>query len=136
MGFNYRKYSNKTKLIITIVFSIIFSILAIYYYKTTGVFQSVQIAKYPPRLYFLSYGIFCSFLLLTLCENFKLNIYNNKIIKYISNHSLWIYLWHILIRFIYIKKGFTDVWYVDYIIIYVMSITLSFIITFIFNKIN
>lgn len=96
LGYNYNKMSSKMRLAIMIISGIVFSAFGSYYWINSGTPQLVQIAKYPPRLYYLSYGIMWSFLLLILCEKNNFKIYSNPLIKYISMHSMWIYLWHIL----------------------------------------
>lgn len=101
LEYNYFKMKNRTKLIIALVSYIVFISLAVYYRSALGSFQLVQIAKYPPRLYYLSYGVGCSFALLILCEKKNLKIYGNMVIRFIASHSMWIYLWHILVLDIY-----------------------------------
>ena len=130
LGFNIERISNKKKKIYILINFIVFSLFVYYYYIKTGTFQSVQIAKYPPRLYYLSYGIFSSLLILYICQRHNLNIFNNKIIIFISKHSLWIYLWHIFVLDIYKYTSLPEIWYVKLLFVY----TTAIIITFIINK--
>ena len=74
LGYNYFNLTNRYKLIIILVSFATFACLAIYYWGETGTFQIVQIAKYPPRLYYMSYGIGCSFALLLICEKKNLKV--------------------------------------------------------------
>ena len=60
---------------------------------------TIQSAKYPPTLYFVSYSLVISFFALGLLKRIKLN--KNKLVSFFSKSSLWIYLWHILILFIF-----------------------------------
>ena len=94
LGCNYRKMG-KCKYLVLFTSLTIFLILSFYYWQVYGTPQNVQIVKYPPRCYYLSYGIAASYGLLIFCENSYSKIYNNFLVKYISNHSMWIYLWHI-----------------------------------------
>ena len=53
--------------------------------------------KYPFRIYYLGYAIGMNGLLVLLFRNDRLTrIFNNRLVTFISSHSLWIYLWHIL----------------------------------------
>ena len=130
LGYNYSSMKKKTKCIIVLISLIVFTSLAIYYYISMGKLQLVEIAKYPPRIYYLSYGIACSFVLLLLCEKYDNKIYCNKIMRFISTHSLWIYLWHILVLFVYDKLKLSNVWFVKLIIVY----TISIIVVIVVNK--
>lgn len=56
---------------------------------------SISIYKFPPRLYYWSYGILISCLLLVVCKNFKISK-ESRLVAFISRWSLWIYLWHII----------------------------------------
>lgn len=63
-----------------------------------------QQLKYPPSLYYFSYAIFVS-TLLWLCSSHMESLINKlflkKLVLFIAQNSIWIYLWHIpLIKFI------------------------------------
>lgn len=60
-------------------------------------FEPIQSFKYPPTLYFMSYGLFVGFSLYLLLEQpiFKKILFNNFIIYY-SKKSLNLYFWHII----------------------------------------
>ena len=126
LGYNYFKMKNRTKLIIALVSFIVFIALAVYYRSILGSFQPVQITKYPPRLYYMSYGIGCSFTLLILCEKKNLKLYENRVIRFISSHSMWIYLWHILILDIYSRLKLPEIWFVKLIFVYMLSLLLVY----------
>ena len=131
LGYNYTRMKNKAKFIIVIVFTAVFVSLGIYYWHSLGAPQLVQIAKYPPRLYYLGYGIAWSFALLLICEKHYLKIYDNPIIRYVSMHSMWIYLWHILVLYLYSALNLPKIWYIKLVIVYLASI----IIVYIVNKV-
>lgn len=90
LGYNFCCMSQKIKRVITAVSLLIFILLGIHYWILSGVPRPVQIVKYPPRLYYLAYGIAWSFFLLLFCEKYFLKIYDNRIVKYISIHSMGI----------------------------------------------
>ena len=136
LGFLYTGLERNKKTSIIFISFLVFFLSAFYFYKTSGSFQNVQIAKYPPRFYYLSYGIFCSYSLLSLCERKEFSIYKNKIILFISKHSLWIYLWHVF--FLMICKHFKifEQWYARTIVIYSLSIVTVLLINKVFERIE
>ena len=128
IGYCFDEMSNKDKKFLILTNGFIFTTMFFYYLINNGSIELIENVKYPPRLYYISYGIFCSLLLMTICNKFNFKIFKNKIIVFISKNSLWIYLWHILILdFIDLKK-----WYINFILVYIISI----IIVYIFNKIK
>ena len=57
-----------------------------------------------------------------------------RIIQFVSNHSLWIYLWHILV--IFILKKYTLNWQTTFIIIVLFSFILAYIQSIIIEKLE
>lgn len=91
-----------------IIFFGIFVSLAVAYANDTGSFVLTQDYKYPPRLYYLSYSVFMSLLLYLMSEyifrasekiNLLYSLNLDKFIIFISNSSLWIYLWHVFMLY-------------------------------------
>ena len=119
LGYNYTCMKSRTKIAITIVFFTVFIALAIFYFVKSGTFQIVQIAKYPPRLYYISYGIACSFFVFILCEKHTLKIFELSLIRYISTHSIWIYLWHIFLLTVYDALHLPQIWIIKYLFVYI-----------------
>ena len=128
LGHNYYQMRKRTRYLIAITSSLIFAILLFCYWMINKSFQLVSIAKYPPRLYYLSYGIACSFGLLLLCEKCQFKIFDNSFIRYISMHSMWIYLWHILVLSVYRFLGLPEVWYIKLFIVYGIAILVIFVV--------
>ena len=118
LGCCYSNMKKQTKYIILCIACFLFIGLGIYYWMLNGAFQSVQFAKYPPRLYYMSYGVACSFALLIICENRQFKIYDNKLIRFVATHSMWIYLWHILILSAYDYMHFPEAWLIKLSIVY------------------
>lgn len=118
-----------------VVFLIIF-ISSMYYYK----FDSIQLYKYPPTIYYVSYGIFIS-LTLYLLFDIKIfeNLLRNKFIEFVSFNSIWIYFWHIIFCYVIILfykeniKPF-DVFYARFIFITCGAILITFLQVQILNK--
>ncbi len=111
LGCNYRHMPKRLRLGVMAGSLMLFAGLAVYGRVTGGAWVSVQDMKYPPRLYFLAYGAGCSFALLAFCERVPLRLYRHPAIRYISEHSMWIYLWHILMLKIYEKLKLPEIWY-------------------------
>ena len=71
IGYYYMDVKNNKRITTGVLSLLIFIACGLYYHSICGEFQLVSVAKYPPRLYYLSYGIACSFLLLMLSEHLK-----------------------------------------------------------------
>lgn len=136
LGFSYDRMKNKTKYIIIGISLAIFIGLAIYNYLQTGSLQTVQIAKYPPRAYYLSYGIFCSFSLLLICPKIKQKYFKNKIINYISSHTMWIYLWHIFALEVYEMFKLPEIWVLKLLVVYITSMLIVLLVNKIIDAIE
>jgi len=128
LGVRYFRYNDRQKQLILLSAFLIFCAIFMYYWHMTGSPQPVSIAKYPPRIYYLSYGIFVSYALLLLSEKIRLHIYSNPIVVFVSRHSMWIYLWHILMLDIYDKICLPNVWWIKFIVVFIGSCTVVFII--------
>ncbi len=129
LGMISTKTSPKVDRNISMICLIAFIISACMLYLNTGMFQPTQIMKYPPTIYYISYALFVSFMLLSLFK--KINLKPNRFIEFCSKSSLWIYLWHILfLTIIPIIFGEID-WILNYIIVVICAI----IVTHIQNKI-
>ena len=128
LGYNYSRMSMKAKYAILVTSVIAFVSLACFYWADTGKFQRVQIVKYPPRLYYLSYGIACSFALLMICERKNRPLFENKVVRFISSHSMWIYLWHILVLTLYDMFKAPEIWFVKLIVVLIVSSVIVIIV--------
>ena len=109
--------------IVSGVFLVVFLITTAIICASTGQFVSLQTAKYPPTIYFVSYALFVGFLLMGLLKRLKLK--NNWLVTFISRSSLWIYLWHILM--IKIVGGLhVTTWPVRYVLIVVGACLIAY----------
>lgn len=127
LGYHFCRMNRKTKLAIAITAFLVFVISGAYYWTTTGGPQLVQIAKYPPRFYYLGYGIAWSFFLLIICEKHTFKFYDNPVIKYISVHSMGIYLIHILMLAVYRELGLPEIWFVKFSVVLLVTVTAVFL---------
>jgi len=100
-GMRLKFLSNKEIYLWTIFFLVLF-LGFMWYYQ----FSPTQNYKYPPQLYYISYGMFISlFLYIVLDVKVIRSICSNKLVMFISQNSIWLYFWHII--FIYLLK-FSD----------------------------
>lgn len=74
--------------------------------------------KYPPRFYFLAYGIIISSLL-WLPRNYYSKVNNIKILQFMGQNSMWIYLWHIFV--LYVASVVPMPWFVKWPVVTLAS---------------
>lgn len=128
LGCNYYRFTNKQRNIIAALSSAIVVVLGGYYWMKFGAPQLFSAAKYPPRLYYLSFGVAVSFLLLIIFEKYTLKVYNNICVRFISKNSLWIYLWHIFTLSIYKYLKLPEIWYLKLLVVYVSAIGIAWVV--------
>lgn len=98
--------------------------------------------KYPPRLIYIWYGIFCSNIFFLLKDKLeKLLEKSNslkKIVQYIGKSTMWFYLIHIGVYYIifFIKKKINLDWKIEYLILVLLSLGILFVKDMILNKIE
>ena len=134
LGYNYNR--TRRKELIAFLSLFVFFALMIHYWVKLGSFQLVQISKYPPRCYYLSFGIAVSFILLMACERNNLKIYQNPLIVFISKHSMWIYLWHILVLTLYSDAKLPSKWYIKLLVVYSCSIVIVYLVNMVLDLIE
>lgn len=131
IGFIIYRISKRNLIALSITFFCIFCALMPLY----G-FEPTQKAKYPPSIYYVSYALFvcfCGFYFAKKYENTK--VINNRFISFLSNNSLWIYLWHIIPVNIINNSNFTLL-NESFIVRYICVLLIALIITKIHNFIN
>ena len=94
-GLRLGELSNKQVAIAGAVSLVLFAGMAIHFWITGGSFVRTQNFKYPPTFYYLSYAFFALNATYLLCRKFFMDKKSNMVL-WLSTHSLWIYLWHIL----------------------------------------
>lgn len=103
-----------------------------------GNFLPTQLFKYPPRIYYLSYAISATLLLWILKDRlvFMINKISPKVLGYIANigsHTIWIYLWHIVVlAFV----GDIDYTIVRFLVVYGAAIGITYLQVKIVEKIT
>ncbi|WP_419893326.1 acyltransferase family protein [Macrococcoides caseolyticum] len=123
IGIRLLQLDKKVYILLTIFMSFIYIISAIYLQ-----FESTQLFKYPPQHYYISYGammtlIFYQILNIKIIHDFL----NNKLMQFISRHSMWLYLWHIIP--IYIIKFHHNTLFNNFVGRFFTIILISFLLT-------
>jgi len=75
---------------------IVFGVLASLKASQAGHFVPTQQFKYPPTLYYLSYGLFCVNSVYLALKAVRIPERAQPALVWLSSNLLWIYLWHIL----------------------------------------
>ena len=142
LGMVIEQIKNRSILIVSLFFGVIFFLLAYHYYAQSESFVLAQAYKYPPRLYYVSYGIFSSLLLYLSAKlifaniairNILLTFKFDQILIFLSDSSLWIYLWHIFVLY-YWRLFFKELGIPLYIVPQFLIVTLISLLIVIFQK--
>lgn len=123
LGILWMKMNRKQRVISTLSFLAIF--LSCGYFIQ---FPSLQNFKYPPMLYYISYGILWSDFLYLAFEKLTMKAWLSNIILWLSRHTMSIYLCHIVIMAI-LNRFALNLSYIEYYFIVVsLSILLEWLI--------
>ena len=137
LGFVYPAISKRLKVIIASVSALIFAGIAIYIRVATGHFERVSIATFPPKIYYLSYGIAVSYALMIVFETLDLSaLYKSRFVRFVSDRSLWIYLWHIFALAVYDQTVLFGFWYLELAAVFFSSCLIAFIQSIIVKKLR
>ena len=90
MGLKLEKLSSSAKGMAATVLWILFVILLF-----QNDFAPTQTAKYPPRIYYLSYAFASILTLMTFLERYKPSLWADCF-RWLSQNSMSLYLWHLL----------------------------------------
>ena len=130
IGVYINRLSKRTIYIIALVSLVIFAVSGLIY-----AFPRINDFKYPPRLYYLTYGLFISLFLwiVSSANKFIQNLGNVKFIVWFSKYSMLIYLWHsIPLRFL--EYGIIDLGVDNFVLRYIFIFTCSVALTAIHVK--
>lgn len=106
-GLRMKYLSDKQLVFAALVFLVISSIIFFNLLVHQGVVVLPYHYKTPPRLYFLSYALFAIHVIYYFSRKLLQLVQLNRSIKlvvWLSSHSLWVYLWHIM-AFYFWKYG-------------------------------
>src|SRR5574344_2193100 len=129
-GIRLRHISNKSNLILLLGAILIFILLLPLYFH----YQSLPICfncyKYPPHLYFISYGLLISCAL--WYSKSRINRINNCYFEFIGKNTIWIYLWHIPL--VALSEMIITNWVIRYIFVYICAVSIFYLQYYITNK--
>lgn len=100
-GLRLRELSDRQVLAVALAAFAIFLFIALRKLMFFGEFIQTQEFKYPPKLYYLSYGFFGLSMVYLLSRKYAGRIRRPQVITWLSSHSLWIYLWHIVAYYLW-----------------------------------
>lgn len=129
IGMVSRKTSHVEDMKISIIFFFIFVLSSVCIFLIYNQIQATQIMKYPPTIYYISYALFMSFLLMGIFKMMPLK--KLGVIEFCSGSSLWIYLWHIFFLYL-IPLLFGQIHWTAY---YMVVVTCSIAVCYVQNKI-
>lgn len=132
IGFHYERMSKKKKIILASLTGIVFIAFFAYHLVTTGNFAKAQLYRFPPRQYYLAYGVFASLALLAACKwitNTKRVpkiLYDNFLVHFVSVNSLSIYFCFIFVLDIYDRVNPSLRESLKYVVLYAVTLTVVF----------
>ncbi len=89
--------NRKEMLILSSFFFTLFGVMAVVFYFSGGAFVPSQLYKYPPRIYYISYGLFASLALYAAVSTPALYRYFPvRFLAFAGRSTMWSYLWHIV----------------------------------------
>lgn len=100
-GIRLPYFTKKTLTVVSIVSFLVFLTIAIFNHYS-GLPLYTEHYKYPPRLYFMVYGVFITTLIFQASSYLSLtNPTLKKITIFISTSTMWVYLWHIWLLYLW-----------------------------------
>ena len=137
LGMYLNRLNSSKRIMILICAAVIHIILVGYYALQNGEYQLISNYKYPARAYYLSYGLAITIILIEVFRRVESKLPRIKLITFVSGHSLWIYLWQIMILTVvnYVMK-ISDYWILSWFVLMIGSILLTGIQNIIVDKIQ
>lgn len=123
VGLKIKQCTQKDRLYYLIIAVFVVLLSLTYYVCENGVPIFISRYKYPPHSYYILYGIsICS--ILWLCRNNLKKCSNNKIILFVGQNTMWIYLWHIFVLPLIVHLHLQ--WYLTYIGVIISSLIIYY----------
>ena len=137
LGMYLNKLDTSKRIILLVCVAAVHVILVGYYVLRNGDYQLISQYKYPARTYYLSYGLSITIILMEVLQKIENKLPRIKLITFVSKHSLWIYLWQIMMLTIvnHVIK-ISDNWVLSWWVLMIGSILLTWIQNFIVDKIQ
>lgn len=136
IGFYFNSFKREILYLIAVFFATAFLLQVCILFCYNNIFVLINNYKYPPRLYYVSYGVFSSILIMMIGKKICPKQQEPKIISFISSSTLWIYLWHIMIVKIIEHTANGLFWILKLIIVISISIGITYLQNIIVNIID
>ncbi len=132
IGFMYSDmetlHPGRLKKFTTSALALCFATYTLFYFIFRTLHMSVQLThhKYPPDIFYLSYGLFFTFILITLFRRYELFLHPvKKYITFISRQSYTIFFVHIIVLDIVMTKMAGN-WLSEFVVISVVSLVCTY----------
>lgn len=123
LGLRLRSSKKKDYLIIIMVSLLFISVFTYYIYQNGLPIKITPDYKYPPRSYFLIYGMFMS-MILWVTRKYWIYLFDNNFFRFLGHNTIWIYLWHMPFVLLSTKL---DMWCVRFIVISVIPLFIYYL---------
>lgn len=120
LGVRLYNCTQKETLYYSIFIFVVFVFASISYYFKDGQWCHFHpFYKYPPKFFFIIYGLFvCSFL--WLIRNKIKDVSRFGLVGFVGSNTTWIYLFHIL--FVILARIYINHWMIRFVVVYTLSI--------------
>lgn len=96
MGVRISFKDQKHVLLLALSMGVAFAVYSAVLYYRNGYFVPTQAFKFPPRIYYLSYGSFAALLTYLAVSSPSISkCLPARLLSYVGRSSMWAYLWHI-----------------------------------------
>ncbi len=123
VGLRMKNATNGFKWLLTALFAAAFLVMAISVSSSHESWLCMQLFKYPPKVYFLLWGVLVSSIL-WCAKDILLRLLNFKLIYFVAQNTIWIYLWHIPFALFFMDYCVDLHWALKLMIVYGSAITL------------
>ena len=135
LGTIINKLSKQVQMRVLLSSLAIYTIMIFCNYSESGNYISLQLYKYPPRLYYISYGL-TMIMLLWVSRAWIVKIISKigflSPLVFIGQHTIWCYFWHIF--FVWLVTDNINSSFLRFIIVYCGAILLVVIQNLVLNK--
>jgi fucose 4-O-acetylase-like acetyltransferase len=136
LGMLMYKLTIQKRFVIALLLLAVFACMVVWLHISTNKFVPTQTFKYPPRIYYLSFAVGISFFLSGAIEllHFQ-SMVIGKVLAWIGSRTMWTYLWHILILYMYNWLHLKFNFIIKYLIVIVVAVFITIIQECIVKKI-